>query len=410
MAIDLKGLLSKQKQSGGFLSPLEGENFSEKLTDFISRPTTSIGQKILSGEPIVSSILTGTLQAGEIKKSLQDTVGATKQAMDPRTGEVVFATEQEIQALGLVPVEEDPNTYREYTRTTNNPTPDGYAAFLAKKSSTATAQYGPISDADAAQYGISPEDYQVNLNTNKIEKISKEGPEAPVYFEGAESKKIGEDFGNRYVQIGNNAAKAYTDLNNLDTLEFLLSEVDPSTTGALAEFNLEATKLLNRLGFDTTINPDIAASEAIKVIGGNFVLQGLQSFVGAISDGERAFIESISPGLSLTRDGNLLLLALQKRGANRNLDIEGLRDTFYDEVGSLSGKNKDGKTFNQVLGDFYEENPFMDDDFRTELKEISSRGLNAELLTDGGQCVNGEILMRIGKGETSQIIKTGKSC
>ena len=171
MAIDLKGLLSKQKQSGGFLSPLEGENFSEKLTDFISRPTTSIGQKILSGEPIVSSILTGTLQAGEIKKSLQDTVGATKQAMDPKTGEVVFATEQEIQALGLVPVEEDPNTYREYTRTTNNPTPDGYAAFLAKKSSTATAQYGPISDADAAQYGISSEDYQVNLNTNKIEKI-----------------------------------------------------------------------------------------------------------------------------------------------------------------------------------------------------------------------------------------------
>ena len=138
--------------------------------------------------------------------------------------------------------------------------------------------------------------------------------------------------------------------------------------------------------------------------------KGLQSFVGAISDGERAFIESISPGLSLTRDGNLLLLALQKRGANRNLDIEGLRDTFYDQVGSLSGKNKDGKTFNQVLGDFYEENPFMDDDFRTELKEISSRGLNAELLTDGGQCVNGEILMRIGKGETSQIIKTGKSC
>jgi len=405
--VDLKGLLSKQKQSGGFLSPLEGENFSEKLTDFISRPTTSIGQKILSGEPIVSSILTGTLQAGEIKKSLQDTVGATKQAMDPRTGEVVFATEQEIQALGLVPVEEDPNTYREYTRTTNNPTPDGYAAFLAKKSSTATAQYGPISDADAAQYGISSEDYQVNLNTNKIEKISKE---APALFEGAESEVIGKDFGNKYVKIGENAAKAYTDLNNLDTLEFLLSEVDPNTTGAFAEFNLETTKILNKLGFDTTINENVAQSEAIKVIGGQFVLQGLQSFVGAISDGERKFIESISPGLSLTRDGNLLLLALQKRGANRNLDIEAIRDTFYDDVGSLSGKNKDGKTFNQVLGDFQEENPFMDDDFRTELKEISSKGLNAELLTDKGQCINGKIHLRIGKGKTSQVIDSGKSC
>ena len=405
--VDLKGLLSKQKQSGGFLSPLEGENFSEKLTDFISRPTTSIGQKILSGEPIVSSILTGTLQAGEIKKSLQDTVGATKQAMDPRTGEVVFATEQEIQALGLVPVEEDPLNYREYVLQTDNPTTEGFKIYMAQKSSTATTQYGPISAALAAQYGISPEDYQVNLTTNKIEKISKE---APALFEGAESEVIGKDFGNKYVKIGENAAKAYTDINNLDTLEFLLSEVDPNTTGALAEFNLEATKLLNRLGFDTTINPDIAASEAIKVIGGNFVLQGLQSFVGAISDGERKFIESISPGLSLTRDGNLLLLALQKRGANRNLDIEALRDTFYDSVGSLSGKNKDGKTFNQVLGDFYEENPFMDDDFRTELKEISSKGLNAELLTDKGQCINGKIHLRIGKGKTSQVIDSGKSC
>ena len=405
--VDLKGLLSKQKQSGGFLSPLEGENFSEKLTDFISRPTTSIGQKILSGEPIVSSILTGTLQAGEIKKSLQDTVGDTKKAMDPRTGEVVFATEQEIQALGLVPVEEDPLNYREYVLQTDNPTTEGFKIYMAQKSSTATTQYGPISAALAAQYGISPEDYQVNLTTNKIEKISKE---APALFEGAESEVIGKDFGNKYVKIGENAAKAYTDINNLDTLEFLLSEVDPNTTGALAEFNLEATKLLNRLGFDTTINPDIAASEAIKVIGGNFVLQGLQSFVGAISDGERKFIESISPGLSLTRDGNLLLLALQKRGANRNLDIEAIRDTFYDDVGSLSGKNKDGKTFNQVLGDFYEENPFMDDDFRTELKEISSKGLNAELLTDKGQCINGKIHLRIGKGKTSQVIDSGKSC
>ena len=405
--VDLKGLLSKQKQSGGFLSPLEGENFSEKLTDFISRPTTSIGQKILSGEPIVSSILTGTLQAGEIKKSLQDTVGDTKKAMDPRTGEVVFATEQEIQALGLVPVEEDPLNYREYVLQTDNPTTEGFKIYMAQKSSTATTQYGPISAALAAQYGISPEDYQVNLTTNKIEKISKE---APALFEDAESEVIGKDFGNKYVKIGENAAKAYTDINNLDTLEFLLSEVDPNTTGALAEFNLEATKLLNRLGFDTTINPDIAASEAIKVIGGNFVLQGLQSFVGAISDGERKFIESISPGLSLTRDGNLLLLALQKRGANRNLDIEALRDTFYDSVGSLSGKNKDGKTFNQVLGDFYEENPFMDDDFRTELKEISSKGLNAELLTDKGQCINGKIHLRIGKGKTSQVIDSGKSC
>ena len=405
--VDLKGLLSKQKQSGGFLSPLEGENFSEKLTDFISRPTTSIGQKILSGEPIVSSILTGTLQAGEIKKSLQDTVGDTKKAMDPRTGEVVFATEQEIQALGLVPVEEDPLNYREYVLQTDNPTTEGFKIYMAQKSSTATTQYGPISAALAAQYGISSEDYQVNLTTNKIEKISKE---APALFEDAESEVIGKDFGNKYVKIGENAAKAYTDINNLDTLEFLLSEVDPNTTGALAEFNLEATKLLNRLGFDTTINPDIAASEAIKVIGGNFVLQGLQSFVGAISDGERKFIESISPGLSLTRDGNLLLLALQKRGANRNLDIEALRDTFYDSVGSLSGKNKDGKTFNQVLGDFYEENPFMDDDFRTELKEISSKGLNAELLTDKGQCINGKIHLRIGKGKTSQVIDSGKSC
>ena len=52
----------------------------------------------------------------------------------------------------------------------------------------------------------------------------------------------------------------------------------------------------------------------------------------------------------------------------------------------------------------------MDDDFRTELKEISSKGINDQLLTDGGQCINGIIYLRIGKGETSQVIDSGKSC
>ena len=98
MAIDLKGLLGNQRQAGGLLQPLQGDNFSAKLTDFISRPTTSIGIALAQGQPIGQALLGGGLQSAQIKKALKPGEYKSAKAKDgyirytegPEKGKKVF--------------------------------------------------------------------------------------------------------------------------------------------------------------------------------------------------------------------------------------------------------------------------------------------------------------------------------
>jgi len=251
-----------------------------------------------------------------------------------------------------------------------------------------------------------PKDYQKNLTTNKIEKIDKESPKM---FEGAESKAIGEVFGQQYADITNKANTAYQSIDTLNNLEFFINQVDPKDMGSLSEFNLETTKLLNKLGFDTDLTGNVTYSEAIRSVGGDLVVGALANFKGAISDAEREFLERITPGLGMTQEGALTLIKLQKAGANRSLDIDALKNDFYNEVGSLSGKNNKGKTFNQVLSDYYNENPLLNEDLKKEIEAISQQGVSTALAVgDGGQCINGNIYIRMGK--KGDIVNTGRKC
>jgi len=391
-------------QPGGFFAPPQREG----LAGFLSDPRLSIGTAIAQGQPIGQALIGGGLQAKQIESSLfpDDEFGTTKQAMNPLTGETVFATEKEIQQLGLVPPVDDPNSYKEYVRTTENPSEEGYSIFLAQKSSKEKAQFGPISKQEADIYDISPKDYQKNLTTNKIEKIDKESPKM---FEGAESKAIGEVFGQQYADITNKANTAYQSIDTLNNLEFFINQVDPKDMGSLSEFNLETTKLLNKLGFDTDLTGNVTYSEAIRSVGGDLVVGALANFKGAISDAEREFLERITPGLGMTQEGALTLIKLQKAGANRSLDIDALKNDFYNEVGSLSGKNNKGKTFNQVLSDYYNENPLLNEDLKKEIEAISQQGVSTALAVgDGGQCINGNIYIRMGK--KGDIVNTGRKC
>ena len=98
---DPQGFFSSQP--GGFFSPPKREGFE----GFLSDPRVNIGLAIAQGQPIGQAFLGGAIQAKEISDALkpeEETFATTKQAYNPQTKQIVFATEEEIQTQGLKPV------------------------------------------------------------------------------------------------------------------------------------------------------------------------------------------------------------------------------------------------------------------------------------------------------------------
>ena len=112
MANGFKGLLSNPiqayqsaRQPGGFLAP------QTTMSGFLGDPRVSIGMAIAQGQPIGQAIIGGGLQAAQIQEALtpeEETFATTKQAYNPQTGEIVFATEEQIATQGLTPIPDAP--------------------------------------------------------------------------------------------------------------------------------------------------------------------------------------------------------------------------------------------------------------------------------------------------------------
>ena len=432
------GLFSEPKTLGG-----------SKMMGVFGDPRIHAGLAIANRQPILPSLL----QAAEFHNAFADQTSDTKKAMNPLTGEVVFANEAQIQNQGLVPVPDDPTSYQEYVRQTDNPTTEGYAEYMAKQSGTAeTASYRPPTLEEQKLYNITPETHQINTLTNKVENITKpsagstekfvdlddddvaryfggnqelarlyqknektgrivkitETAQAPKMFESAEQKAIGEVIGADFANIVERADTALAQNDALDQLEFYITSVNPDDVGGLANWKLETTKFLQAIGLDTNLTEDLPYAEAISSIGGDLVVASLANFKGAISDAEREFLQRITPGLGMTQEGSLQLIYLRKKANNRMLDLESLAYAHLNDPkteGSFSKRNSKGLTFDQVKREYIKENPIFDETAKKEITKISGMGIQGAI-TQSGQCIKGRMYIRVGK----QIIDTGVTC
>ena len=453
MANGIKGFLSNPmasyttaRQPGGFLAP--AENFKGYFTN----PMAHAGSLILQGEPIGKALLGGAIQAKELEKTMfpEADILDTKRAMNPLTGEIVFATEAQIQNQGLVPVPDDPTSYQEYVRQTDNPTTEGYAEYMAKKSGTATtATYSPPTLEEQKLYNITPDTHQINTLTNKVENITKasvgstekfvdldaddvakyfggneelsrlyqknkdtgrivkitETAQAPKMFESAEEKAIGGAIGADFANIVERADTALAQNDALDQLEFYITSINPEDLGGLARWKEHTTKFLKAIGLDTNLTEDLAYAEAISSIGGDLVVASLANFKGAISDAEREFLQRITPGLGMTQEGSLQLIYLRKKANNRMLDIEALAYEHLNDPktgGTLSKRNSKGLTFDQVKREYIKENPIFDETAQKEIEKLSGMGIQGAT-AQGGHCINGRMVIKVGQ----QYVDTG---
>jgi hypothetical protein len=216
--------------------------------------------------------------------------------------------------------------------------------------------------------------YQRNKKNNKVEvagKLNKEivKENKDLYKEGFDRKQ-----GEADVKLVTDAEKAFSNAvkfqSTLDTLTVLANTSDEELkTGAFAEFRTSLTKIGNEFGLELDYQ-NVPLAELLRTVGGKVAIDSLQQFKGAISNKELQFVQDINPGLSMSKEGIKLQLALLGRTNEIN-------KKYYNEVvapfvkanGGLRG-TLDGKTFAELQNIFHQNNPVVTDDIRNQIAAV----------------------------------------
>ena len=216
--------------------------------------------------------------------------------------------------------------------------------------------------------------YQRNLKNNKVEvagKLNKEiiKENKDLYKESFDKKQ-----GEADVELVNNAEKAFSNAikfeSTLDTLNILANTSDEELrTGAFAELKTSIAKIGKEFGMDIDVQ-NVPLAELLRTVGGKVAIDSLQQFKGAISNKELDFVQSINPGLSMSKEGIKLQLALLGRTneINKKYYIEVVAP-FVKANGSLRG-TLEGKTFAELQTIFHQKNPVVTPDFENKIAAV----------------------------------------
>lgn len=130
--------------------------------------------------------------------------------------------------------------------------------------------------------------------------------------ETAEAQKVGGEFGQQYADLQKGAITATQQLSKLDRMEQLLQGVQ---TGKLAPAMTQIQALGDSLGFK--VDPSLPAKQALEAMSNEIALSlrnpaGGAGMPGALSDKDREFLSSMTPGLGKTNEGNALIISTAK--------------------------------------------------------------------------------------------------
>jgi hypothetical protein len=168
--------------------------------------------------------------------------------------------------------------------------------------------------------------------------------------EKAESKTVGEFFGKTYADIQSAGLSATNKINKVERLNTLLDGVQ---TGKLTPFGVDVASTAASLGFK--IDPKLGNKQAADALSKEMALElrnpsGGAGMPGALSNSDREFLMSMTPGLTsdpagrklisesmvkmAKRDQEVAKIAREYRKKNGNLD-----EGFYDELAKFSEAN-----------------------------------------------------------------------
>lgn len=170
-----------------------------------------------------------------------------------------------------------------------------------------------------------------------------------------------------FLKIREGAQRAINSNASLGHMKTLLQSpgVFQGTGGQLAA---QAKGVLNSFGIETE---GLAESQAVQAIGNKLALElrdpaGGAGMPGALSDSDRNFLASMVPGLTNSREGNLLLVEYMERMNNRSLQIHRMASEYAQRNG---GRLDNG--FYMQLGDWAAQNPLFSEGDYERIRGVS---------------------------------------
>ncbi len=190
--------------------------------------------------------------------------------------------------------------------------------------------------------------------------------EAQAEFTKALNKQRGKDMANMASKINAAALNAKDTIGSMSEMDNLIKDggfytgIGAQTTLPYRRALVQVTDgipVLNHLVRDT---PDsIAKAERFQSLSNQAALRvrspdGGLGMPGALSDGDRKFLQSIVPNLSTSAAGNQLIAQAETLLAKRALEIQNFMNVYIQEHGSLDDQ------FVSTVTDWAEKNPLFE--------------------------------------------------
>ena len=136
-----------------------------------------------------------------------------------------------------------------------------------------------------------------------------------------------------FTKIQTTAGLASDQNISIDSMMRIMRNMNDSDFGTFGTTKLYLKQFAKQLGLN---DEDISSPEVFYSLAGDFVMGQIAKTKGAISNKEMSYFEMISPGLSRSKQGNILQLQLAKEVNKFHIGLEEKRADFQ----MLAAKNK----------------------------------------------------------------------
>lgn len=193
--------------------------------------------------------------------------------------------------------------------------------------------------------------FQQKLLEMRMKPASSVNVQLPTY-EKEYDKAIGKSYADRFIALQDQGQKAEGRLATLGSLAAALG--DEAVYTGTAGPTISALKRAGGTLFGIEDIEGIGSAELAETVGNQLALEMKDMLPGPMSDSDRRFLQSLPPGLSKSREGNMLITDFYRRTAERQRDIADMARDYQARHGRLD------PGFDREVAALNQQNPVFD--------------------------------------------------